>query len=65
MKPNPGRCPPEAAGKRVYVLLRNGRDNREPVSATAFLGWAADGRNGCSWRQTGSPADIMEYEVIK
>ena len=54
MKPNPGQCPPDAEGRRVNVLLRNGSRGE---------GWAADGRSGCRWSTENSPHDIVEYEV--
>lgn len=55
MKPNPGYCPAEAAGRRVNVLLANG-NKRE---------WPADGKNGCVWRKRGLPVDIDKFEVIR
>lgn len=55
MRPNPGHCPDEAIGRRVRVALRNGS---RPADA-----WAADGRGGCRWSLTGSPFDVVEYEV--
>ncbi len=54
MTPNPGHLPPEAAGKRVRVVLRYGGVRQ----------WPADGRGGCRWTLTGSPFDILHYEVI-
>lgn len=60
MKPNPGRCPPEAAGKRVRVRLRDGTlQGHQPVSADSKLGWAAETTN---WRLTGSAFDVLEWE---
>ena len=61
-RPNPGRCPPEAAGKRIAGRLRNGSGfGSKPVSPTAPLGWAADTTD---WRLTGSPFDLLEYRVL-
>ena len=66
MTPNPGRCPSEARGKRVYVTLANGTDNRRQISDMAPPGWPADGRFGCNWdKQPGWPFNIETYEVIK
>lgn len=56
MKPNPGHCPAEAAGKRVRVIMRDG--------STSKGDWAADGRSGCRWSLTGCRFDIKEYEVV-
>lgn len=65
MTPNPGHLPPETAGKRVIVALRNGSVcGREPVSSGGPRGWAADGRGGCRWSLTNHPFDIINYEVI-
>lgn len=64
MKPNPGFCPPEAAGKRVRVRLANGRNGASDTGPTSPPGWAADGKGGCRWSRTGSPFDIAAYEVI-
>lgn len=55
MTGNLGRLPEEAEGKRVRVRLRNG---------SVHSGWAADGRSGCRWSLTGSPFDIVEYQVL-
>lgn len=60
MRPNEGFCPPEAAGRRVHVILRNGYDSRKKEPA----GWEAVGRGGCRWTLTGDPFDIAEYQVI-
>lgn len=38
MKPNPGRCPPEAAGRRVRVVLRNGTGFAAPASGSPGRG---------------------------
>lgn len=64
MTPNPGHLPEDAIGKRVFVVLENGQDNRAGDPAFAS-GWAADGRGGCSWARTGQPFDIAAYEVIR
>lgn len=56
MKPNPGYCPAEAAGKRVRVRLANGQLGPD-------TGWAADGRYACRWSITGHSHDIAFYEV--
>lgn len=55
MTRNPGHLPPEAAGRRVRVTLRNGQRPADP--------WPADGRLGCRWTLTGHPFDIAAYEV--
>jgi hypothetical protein len=64
MRSNPGFCPEEARGKRVWARLAHGgigaADNRSDTPP----GWAADGRNGCRWVKVGGPFDIEEYEVI-
>lgn len=54
--PNPGYCPPEAAGKRVFVRLANGSESQ--------LSWPADGHSGCRWSISGHPYDIAEYRVL-
>lgn len=72
MKPNPGRLPEEAVGKRVRVVLEKDRKTMtEPVYADALNpmcapGWAADGRGGCRWSRSKRPGpyDIAFYEVI-
>lgn len=65
MKPNPGHCPPEAAGKRVRGVLRNGhRFGFEPVSPDAKAGWPATGRGECRWSLTDDPFDIAEWELL-
>lgn len=65
MKPNPGKCPPEAKDKRVIVRLANGNIcGREQVTPVSPIGWAADGRQACRWTLTGHPFDIVEYEVV-
>ena len=53
---NPGRCPPEAQGKRVRVKLRNGY---------AFEAMADQVSRGLKldWRLTGSSADLDEWEL--
>lgn len=60
MTPNPGYLPSDAIGKRVFVLLENGMDNRDRDPAAA-PGWSAE---SASWRRTGHPFDIAEYEVV-
>lgn len=55
VRPNSGRCPREARGKRVRVRLENGM---EPAGT-----WAADGKSECDWRLKGHPFAIAEYEV--
>lgn len=64
MTPNPGHLPIEAIGKRVNVLLANGRPGSTDDNPMSPPGWAADGRGGCRWSRTGHPFDIAEYEVI-
>lgn len=56
MTRNPGRLPKEAVGKRVRVVLVNGRRPEQS--------WPADGPGACNWRRTGSPFDIDFYEVV-
>lgn len=63
MKPNPGYCPEDAIGKRVRVQLRTGEVAKD-VEGPYPLGWAADGKTGCKWAKTGSPFDILGYEVL-
>lgn len=66
VRPNPGRLPDEADGTdegktfRVHVRLRNGYCTKEKEQ----LGWPASGRGACNWRLTGSPFDILEWEII-
>lgn len=62
MTPNPGHCPEEAVGKRVRVRLADGSLAKDIAGAPR--GWAADGRNGCTWAIRKFPFDIAEYEVI-
>ena len=47
MKPNPGHCPDDAAGKRVRGIFANG--DRFPADGSS---WAADGRGGVRWTLT-------------
>ena len=54
MRENPGRCPPEARGKRVRVRLASGYTFEAP----------ADGRGEPNWRVTRSPYDIVEWEIV-
>lgn len=64
-KPNPGKLPHEAKGKRVRVKLANGHTGGfEAVTPVSPVGWAADGPQGCRWDLSGHPFDIAEYEVI-
>lgn len=68
-KQNPGYCPPDAAGKRVKVRLRDGSvEGEKPVSDQSPAGWRADEKsrgNGppANWSLSGFPFDIIEYEV--
>ncbi len=55
MEPNPGKCPREAAGKRVRVELKNGRRPAES--------WAADGKFACNWALDGHPYSIAKWEI--
>lgn len=52
--PNPGKCPPEARGKRVRVRLKSGHTFEAP----------ADGRGEPNWRVTGSQFDIDGWEIV-
>lgn len=52
---NEGRLPPEAAGKRIRVKLRNGRVPPET--------WAADGRDACRWTLRDDSHDIIEWSI--
>lgn len=64
-KPNRGRCPEEAKGKRVAVRLANGNEcDPSPVTTTSPPGWAADDKGGCRWTITGHPYDIKEYRIL-
>lgn len=62
LQPNAGKCPSEAHGRRVRVVLFNGHDTarKEPG------GWAADGKSGCNWRigKPPHPFEIKEWELI-
>lgn len=62
--PNPSFCPTLAEGKRVRAHLANGQMGKSDGGSTVPDGWAADGRNGCRWRITGSDFDIAFYQVI-
>jgi hypothetical protein len=63
-------CPPEAKGKRVKVRLRCGRiDGDKSINGTAKPGWRADEEAfgigpPMIWKKTGSPADVMEWDVV-
>lgn len=71
MQPNPGHMPTAckiidtdgnfAGYRRVHVVLRGGYDTRRLEPS----GWASGGRGACDWALTGSPFDIVEYEVIR
>ena len=63
LQPNLGELPPHAKGKRVRGVLRNGhRFGFEPVANAVPAGWLAETTN---WRLTGSPFDVLEWEVAK
>lgn len=64
MKPNPGRLPEEARGKRIRARLAHGGIGACDDNPMSPPGWAADGKGACRWSITGSPFDIKEYEVI-
>ena len=60
MTKNPGRCPPEATGKRVRGVLRNGwqfgfarATSDEPGGERAEL---------MNWTLTGGAGDIISWE---
>lgn len=62
MSPNLGRCPIEAAGKRIRVVLRNGtRHGDTPVNTDSKLGWAAETTR---WSLTGHAFDVVEWEPV-
>lgn len=65
-KPNPGRCPRAAKGKRVVVMLNNGSIcGEEPLSPVTPAGWAADGKHGCNWEiDPDWPFAIRGYYVL-
>lgn len=56
LRPNPGRCPREAAGKRVRVVLADGWDSkdREPD------GWQA---NTTNWSRELGPHSVEQWEI--
>lgn len=62
-KPNPGYLPKDAKGKRVRVVLMNGRQPAD-VSPAMPPGWAADEKSGCRWTKTGDEWDIAWYIVL-
>ena len=64
MMRNPGHLPEGAEGRRVRVVLANGRPGRSDDNPMSPPGWAADGRGGCRWTLLGDPFDIAYYEVI-
>jgi hypothetical protein len=51
---NPGLQPGMTLGKRVHVILRNGRHS----ISNSPQGWLADSAN---WRLTGGPFDILQW----
>lgn len=65
---NPGYCPEDAKGKRVAVILANGKKHGETPAATAVpAGWAVDrgkGQPGVRWSRTGDPYDVDFYRVL-
>lgn len=66
-KHNPGECPPEAAGKRVRVILRHSKAEPRYANETRSDvpgGWSADGKGGCRWRIRRDPFDIIAYRLI-
>jgi hypothetical protein len=68
-KRNDGSCPEEAKGKRVEVILRNGKIvGPEPIAQAVPGGWPADGRGACRWSRQGpnrcKDFDILFYRVI-
>lgn len=62
-KPNPGKCPAAARGKRVRVILADGREGKTDGGSQVPPGWAADGKGGCRWTIEGGPFDIAFYKV--
>lgn len=61
-----GQCPVEARGKRVFVELYDGTfSGKVPASDVAPRGWAADGKQGCSWHVHSPPRphNIRRYAV--
>lgn len=66
-KVNPGRCPKEAAGKRVLVILRYSMAEPKYANETRpdlSPGWAADERGACRWTLRNDPFDIIGYRVL-
>lgn len=62
-----GVCPVEARGKRVLVELHDGTfSGMVPASDVSPRGWAADGKQGCSWHVHSPPRphNIRRYSVI-
>lgn len=63
-----GVCPPEAAGRRVRVRLRNGIvDGETAISSGGARGWAADRKTSSrapptDWSLTGHPFDVVEWD---
>lgn len=54
MQPNPGRCPPEARGKRVRLRLASGHTFEAP----------ADGRGEPNWSLSLGKHTIAEWEIV-
>ena len=64
-KPNTGRMPRSAAGKRVAVILANGKRPDPDFNGSGYpRGWAADGKGACNWTLTGHPFDIVGWMVL-
>jgi hypothetical protein len=64
---NTGEMPPEAAGKRVRVILRHSREEPQYANETRSdlpPGWAADGKGGCRWTLKRAPFDIVAYRIL-
>lgn len=61
-RPNPGRLPDGAKGKRIAVRLANGSaPDPAPISNAVPPGWAADTTR---WSITGAPHDVREYRIL-
>jgi len=61
-KRNPGHLPEEAKGKRVVVMLENGRVHGDtPVNTDSKLGWDAETTR---WSKPQNEYDVRLYYVL-